>query len=548
MNEIDSAVAEVLESAYSCLSREDAEKTTYDLHTKSLTVVPSQEAGYDLISAFNAYCESHGRIEYFAFASTLVGAITYKGFMPGSSDIEIGMTRADFFRLEKALRADPSDEFILDAYLDYEKTAYLRMPIVRLRYPDFIGEDGHLVYGNDNLPLQANPKLRISIFDGIPDDYDVSRAFYFELKTLNRRYDTSRPEKQLRLSRAIWKLADSYNKGPRLALGRLFPSRSKTIKIDELYPLRKIPFGPTEIMCPCVTTPWVIEDSDRELEQVQCLQKDALKIAAEIDRICRANDIGYFICGGTMLGYVRHGGFIPWDDDIDVGMLRADYEKFLKIAPSQLGPEFFLQTRESDPNIPYLFSKVRLRGTEYITAYNEFRDFDKGICVDVFPFDKAPVGDWRMVEFRKKVDALIRNHNSTVNRQVPKEGLDSRRAANPIEFLEQAVMRARHRKYWDKSLMDTQRAYDETVTLFNGDDSMRFVASYVATFTCVHLDDLLPYRDVDFEGITLKVPNHPEVFLQMQYGNFMAIPMPHQQRGHGLLRWKGTEKSSDDFS
>ena len=67
-------------------------------------------------------------------------------------------------------------------------------------------------------------------------------------------------------------------------------------------------------------------------ETLQRLQRTELKILKEFDTLCRENGIRYFGCGGTAIGAVRHGGFIPWDDDIDVGMLRRDYERFLKVA------------------------------------------------------------------------------------------------------------------------------------------------------------------------------------------------------------------------
>ena len=248
-----------------------------------------------------------------------------------------------------------------------------------------------------------------------------------------------------------------------------------------------------------------------------------------------------------MLGLVRHGGFIPWDDDMDVGMLREDYEKFLKVAPSEVQDDFFLQTRESDPNIPYLFSKLRLRNSEYVTAFNELRDFDKGICVDIFPFDKAPVEYGMFDEHYEHLKTLIRAHNKVSNRQVPKDGLPEMDDLNPLEVAGKWVMQERHRFYWEKSLADTQAAYNEAVTVYNDDPDLHFVASYIPTFTIVHLDDLLPYQDVEFAGETLMAPAHPEVFLQMQYGDFMTMPMPHQQRGHGLLRWSDPEHSSDEF-
>ena len=85
----------------------------------------------------------------------------------------------------------------------------------------------------------------------------------------------------------------------------------------------------------------------------------------EIDRICSKNDIKYSLFAGSALGAVRHGGFIPWDDDLDIVMLRPDYEKFLQIADKELSSAFFLQ-KEFSEHWPMFFSKLRKNGTAYM--------------------------------------------------------------------------------------------------------------------------------------------------------------------------------------
>lgn len=125
-------------------------------------------------------------------------------------------------------------------------------------------------------------------------------------------------------------------------------------------------------------------------EQLKKIHFLELKIALEIKRICEKHNIKYFITAGTLLGAVRHGGFIPWDDDMDIGMLRKDYEHFVKVCKTDLGKEFFLQTWDTDPNYPFSFGKIRLNGTRLVEEFSENGRIHNGIFVDIFPFDNVP--------------------------------------------------------------------------------------------------------------------------------------------------------------
>ena len=125
-------------------------------------------------------------------------------------------------------------------------------------------------------------------------------------------------------------------------------------------------------------------------EQLEEIKGKELYILKEFDRICQENGLKYSLIYGTLLGAVRHGGFIPWDDDVDVCMLREDYEKFCKIAPKRLPEDLFYQSHETEREYFQLFDKIRLNNTIFKEKYYAQYHIHHGIYIDIFPCDKIP--------------------------------------------------------------------------------------------------------------------------------------------------------------
>ena len=121
------------------------------------------------------------------------------------------------------------------------------------------------------------------------------------------------------------------------------------------------------------------------------LQQLILLIAKEIARICDKYNIDYYLDGGSMLGAVRHKGFIPWDDDFDIAMKRSDFERFLQVCEKELDKnKYFLQTEWSEKNYCFSFAKVQLIGTHFIEEFSKDADVKHGIFADIFPYDNLP--------------------------------------------------------------------------------------------------------------------------------------------------------------
>lgn len=130
-----------------------------------------------------------------------------------------------------------------------------------------------------------------------------------------------------------------------------------------------------------------IKISEEIREAIKKIQLDMLK---EVDRICNKHNIRYCIGWGTLLGAVRHKGFIPWDDDADILMLRRDYRKFSKVCKTELEEKYFFQDDESDDAYLWGYAKLRNTNTCYIRCGQEHIPCKTGVFIDIFPLDNVP--------------------------------------------------------------------------------------------------------------------------------------------------------------
>ena len=137
------------------------------------------------------------------------------------------------------------------------------------------------------------------------------------------------------------------------------------------------------------------------------LQSKLLEMAVKIDEICSKHHIKYFLVGGSALGAIRHKGFIPWDDDFDIGMLEDDYREFQKVAPIEFkNTDLFLQTIDSEEEYNLPFMKVRNSSTTNMSKQHMKRKINHGIWIDVFMYETLPKASWKQFLYNK-ISAMI---------------------------------------------------------------------------------------------------------------------------------------------
>lgn len=250
------------------------------------------------------------------------------------------------------------------------------------------------------------------------------------------------------------------------------------------------------------------------------LHQSLLLILDEIDRICRKHHIQYFLDSGTALGAVRHGGFIPWDDDADVGMLRAEYERFLRVAADELDPQFFLQTRETDPDFFKFSAKIRLNNTFFPEERNEGTSVHQGIFVDIFPFDYINDDEKKAISDIKKSRRLYMlwglRHRHPQNERFFRKGIRAIMRIIPEDSIERKCI-THFQKYNDKP----------TNTLVSYSYKMN---GYMILY--FKRDDMYPSTDIQFENRQYMIMNHYDAYLKRMYGDYMQLPPEEKRKWH----------------
>jgi lipopolysaccharide cholinephosphotransferase len=257
------------------------------------------------------------------------------------------------------------------------------------------------------------------------------------------------------------------------------------------------------------------------------LQLTELEILKEVVRICETNKIEYFLDSGTALGAVRHGGFIPWDDDIDIGMARPHYEKFLRLAKKQLGEAYFLQTVETDPNAPYYFAKVRKKGTSFMEWNKRNLNMHHGIYIDIFPYDNLPNKKEERQHFQQKCHRI---YSFWSVRTIPD------RVAIPqknYKWLIKAIVR---RFFHLASLIIPRtliyRHMNQTFQQYNHKET-EYLACLAFSDTCTfRRSDLFPLKMGTFERCNFTLANDVDSYLKELYGDYMRLPPKEEQVTH----------------
>jgi len=255
---------------------------------------------------------------------------------------------------------------------------------------------------------------------------------------------------------------------------------------------------------------------NNELNQLHNTQ---IEILDEIVRICEKHKLTYYLVGGTLLGAVRHKGFIPWDDDLDIGMPRKNYEKLKKICKKELNKNYYLQDISTDKEYWQCFLKIRKNNTLFDETMIENIDTHKGIFIDIFPYDNLDkIGfiykcKWSIFQNLLNFSLYYRGilKKDRVNHKFLCKLCSVFGMNNILKFCTS----------WMKKYKNEDSKYLVVYPGSYGTERERFEREWI-----------LPTKKIEFENKMYSCPNNIDAVLKNVYGDYMKLPPVEKRVTH----------------
>ena len=261
-----------------------------------------------------------------------------------------------------------------------------------------------------------------------------------------------------------------------------------------------------------------------ESSSLELLHSAQLNLLIEFDRLCKNNKLTYFLDSGTALGAVRHGGFIPWDDDVDVAMPRKDYDLLLEIGKKGLPNNLFLQTFETDPAYMMPFAKIR-QGNTYFPEKG--RGYEKlkyqGLYIDVFPYDRVPENP-RKAKRRIRQSRIWYYVSVFSRRDYPGKKRPLILFTRFLHSLPDGIVK-RFRLFYERFCTKYNSRSSNVLTCYCWRISQRSTYLFKES-------ELLPTKTILFEGKELCIMRNPHVYLTKMFGDYNTLPPVEERKTH----------------
>ena len=253
-------------------------------------------------------------------------------------------------------------------------------------------------------------------------------------------------------------------------------------------------------------------------ESLERLQAVLLELLIELDRVCRSHGIEYTLSGGTLLGAVRHGGFIPWDDDVDVSMRRSEYIRFRDACLDDLDPDrFFFQDHTTDPEYPWGYARLRRKNSAFVRIGQEHMKMRTGIFLDIFPIDYIP----QCYPLRLLHCFACFSIRKMLYAESGKKSAKTRIKRTFYGMLDK-IPRSAAFYCLGKLIMSKKSAFCRALTFPQPKDGNLGVSSEF-------YDE---YEDIKFAGHSFRGMKQRLKYLKLKYGEYMRLPPPGERHWH----------------
>lgn len=272
----------------------------------------------------------------------------------------------------------------------------------------------------------------------------------------------------------------------------------------------------------------MVEYYDQEtLHKLQKVQKEILKDVLEV---CEQNGIDVFAVFGSALGVIRHQGFIPWDDDIDIAMLRKDFNKFKKVARKELANKYEFLTPETNNNYATTVVHFQKKGTKFVSWDTKDCDYVQGICIDIFVYDH--LAD---TKFGRKMQYLLTWFlgrllylSGTATPVIPYSGILKVALSTACLFI---------RKILHIFKISPLKIYGwfQWVSQKNNKKHTKYYSAFEPPKPWVNVmtrEDIYPLQKRKFEDFYINVPNNVNKHLELVFGDYMTLPPVEKRKNH----------------
>ena len=289
------------------------------------------------------------------------------------------------------------------------------------------------------------------------------------------------------------------------------------------------------------------EYDNETLSKVQQLE---LMILRDSLALCKRHGLQMFGIAGTAIGAIRHGGFIPWDDDIDVALMRKDYDLFIKYVKEELGAKYIVMNAQEDSNYPLMTTRLMLKGTKFREEALQDIDCYLGIFLDIYVLDYLADDE---KAFKKQCRDAFLISKLQILRSIPLPVLPFRgvkaKLAHVITWCAHYVL-----VIFCVSKKKLYQCGDSIARRFDDHTDAKRVGFLFDTFPYLNIyetEDIFPLRPITYNGIPFAIPCHVEKKLTEMYGDFMTMPPVEKRKNHfpfELDFGQYTDISTEDIS